>query len=194
MLQHIVEQLIDQGFQHFAITLNYLGQVIQDFFQDGSAWDVSIRYTEENIPLGTAGAIRLIEPAPKKTFAVMNADVMSPFDLNDMLEHHYKHQSAATMAVSLQRTDLAYGVVQTNGGRITEIEEKPSLHHLVNAGLYVLEPGALNLIPENQAYNMTDLFRDLIDSGESTQAFALYEDWMDIGQPEQYQKVNGGDQ
>ncbi|MCR4308128.1 MAG: nucleotidyltransferase family protein [Candidatus Berkelbacteria bacterium] len=194
ILQHIIEQLIDQGFQHFAITLNYLGRVIQDFFQDGSAWDVNISYTRENQPLGTAGAVRLIEPAPEKTFVVMNADVISPFDLNDMLEHHHLYQAAATMAVSLQRTDLAYGVVQTKDGKITQIEEKPSLHHLVNAGLYVLEPRTLRLIPEGAAFNMTDLFRDLIAQDESTQAFALYEDWMDIGRPEQYQKANGGDQ
>ncbi len=164
--------------------------MVQEFFQDGSAWDVSITYTQESLPLGTAGAIRLIEPAPQKTFVVMNADVISPFEVNDMLEHHYSHGVSATMAVSLQRTDLAYGVVQTKDGKITQIEEKPSLQHLVNAGLYVLEPEALNLIPENQAYNMTDLFRDLIARGDSTQAFALYEDWLDIGQPEQYQAAN----
>ena len=121
---------------------------------------------------------------------VMNADVISPFDLNDMLEHHHSHQAAATMAVSLQRTDLAYGVVQTEDGNITQIEEKPSLHHLVNAGLYVLEPEVLKLIPKQQMFNMTDLFRDLIGRGNSTQAFALYEDWLDIGQPEQYQAAN----
>ncbi len=81
ILQHIIEQLTDQGFQNFAITLNYLGNVIQDFFQDGSAWDVNITYTRESQPLGTAGAVRLIEPVPEKTFMVMNADVISPFDL-----------------------------------------------------------------------------------------------------------------
>jgi NDP-sugar pyrophosphorylase family protein len=107
-----------------------------------------------------------------------------------MLDQHKERNVAATMAVSLQRTDLAYGVVQTSNGIITTIEEKPSLHHLVNAGLYALEPKAADLIPENQMYNMTDLFRDLIERGESTQAFALYENWLDIGQPEQYQAAN----
>jgi dTDP-glucose pyrophosphorylase len=190
ILQRLLEQLIDQGFQRFTITLNYLGQVIQDFFQDGSAWDVTITYTEETKPLGTAGAIRLIEPMPEDTFVVMNGDVMSPFDVNELLAQHRTREVAATMAVSLQKTDLAYGVVKTNDGIITQIEEKPSLHHLVNAGLYALEPKAMDLIPENRMYNMTDLFRDLIERGEPTQAFALYENWLDIGQPAQFQAAN----
>jgi dTDP-glucose pyrophosphorylase len=190
ILQRLLEQLIDQGFQRFVFTLNYLGHVIQDYFQDGSAWNASIEYIEEDQPLGTAGALRLIDPAPQDTFVVMNGDVISQFDVNDLLGQHRERKVAATMAVSLQKTDLAYGVVQTKNGVITDIEEKPSLHHLVNAGLYALEPRAVRLIPEGKLYNMTDLFRDLIDQDEATQAFALYEDWLDIGQPDQYRAAN----
>lgn len=190
MLQHLLEQYIDQGFCRFVITLNYLGKTVRDFFGDGSNWGVSIAYTEEEQSLGTAGSLSLIDPAPDKTFIVMNADVLSPFDPRRMLEHHRQHEAAATMAVSLQRTDLAYGVVDTDDGVIRGIEEKPSMHHLVNAGLYVLEPSALGLIPQGQAYNMTDLFRDLIETGRTTRAFALYEDWIDIGQHEQYEIAN----
>lgn len=190
ILQRLLEQLIGQGFQRFIITLNYLGHVIQDHFENGSAWDVSIKYIEEDQPLGTAGAIRLINPAPEDTFVVMNGDVMSPFDMNELLDQHRERGVAATMAVSLQKTDLAYGVVQIEGGRITHIEEKPSLHHLVNAGIYALEPRAVELIPNKTMYNMTDLFRRLMEQGEPTQAFALYENWLDIGQPDQYKAAN----
>ena len=190
ILQHILEQLIEQGFYRYVITLNYLGDVIREHFQEGAAWGVEIAYTEENKPLGTAGAVGLIDPAPDKTFIVLNGDVISPFDLREMVDHHHQHKSMATMAVSLQRTDLAYGVVQVRDGVITDIEEKPSFHHLVNAGLYVLEPFALKLIPHDRAFNMTDLFRGLFEKGEMTRAFALYEDWVDIGQHEQYELLN----
>ena len=194
ILQHIIEQAIDQGFQNFVVALNYLGDVIQQHFNDGSAWGVNISYTRETEPLGTAGALSLIEPVPDARLVAMNADVITPFDLNDMLRHHDASNACATMAVSFQRTDLAYGVVQTDNGKITEIEEKPSLHHLVNAGLYVIEPDALSLIPPGQSFNMTDLFRKLIDLDRPTAAFALYEDWIDVGRPEQYRAVSDAEE
>ncbi len=184
MLEHIIVRAAAEGFRNLVISLFYLPDVIRDYFGNGSKWNVRIAYVEEEAPLGTAGALSLLDPKPTLPFIVTNGDVLSDVRLNDMLAFHKMHEAAATMAVRQHEWQHPFGVVKTQGIRIKGFEEKPVYRTHVNAGIYVLEPAALSYLAEGTACDMPALFDRLQDANLATIAYPMHEVWMDVGRPE----------
>ncbi|XGC82259.1 nucleotidyltransferase family protein [Bdellovibrio bacteriovorus] len=186
MLQHLVEQFRDQGFSKFIFCLNYKKEIIREYFSDGKKLGVSIEYVEENQPLGTAGALSLIrQEMLTEPFFVVNADVLTSLDFNEALKYHIEKGSVATMCVRQFQHQVPYGVVTSNENQfIQEIKEKPIYPFDVNAGIYVMNPGALRHVPENTYYNMTTLFEKLISKKLPCAMFRLLDYWVDIGRKE----------
>lgn len=183
MLQHIIERAAAEGFCEFYVSLHYLGQVIEEHFGDGRRWGVNIRYLHETVPLGTAGALANM-PQRDLPFIVTNGDVLTDIHYAEMLEFHLQQKAHATMAVRQHEWQNPFGVVRTQGLSIVGFEEKPVYRSHVNAGIYVLDPQVLEVLPPNEPCDMPTLFSRLAAQGRRTIAFPMHEPWMDVGRPE----------
>jgi dTDP-glucose pyrophosphorylase len=186
MLQHIIERARAEGFRRFVLAIHHLGHMIEDFFGDGSQWQVRIEYLREEHPLGTAGAIGLLEPRPDGPFLVTNGDVLTDIRYADLLGFHARHRAAATMAVRLHEWQHPYGVVRTKGVDIVGFEEKPIARTHINAGVYVLEPSALDCLKPGEHCDMPALFSRLQGQAGRTIVYPMHEPWLDVGRPDEY--------
>ena len=192
MLERILEQCVDAGFREFWISVHYLKERIQEYFGDGSRWEVAIRYLEEDQPMGTAGALGLLPERPAAPLLVMNGDVLTRVDFGSLLRFHEEHRSAATLCVREHATQIPYGVVQMDDTRVLRLEEKPVVSHYVNAGLYLLNPEILDLLPAApESCDMPTLFEKAMASSLPVNAFPIHEYWLDVGHPETLDRANG---
>jgi len=189
ILQHTIERVKKHGFYKFSISVNYLGHMIEDHFGDGSSFGVEISYLRETSPLGTAGSLSLLNLHLTESVLVMNGDVLSDVNYLDLLTYHDQLGCLATMAVYSREYKNKFGVVDTDGWRITSISEKLVVKSLINAGVYVLAPGAITSIPQNTKIDMTDFLNNLILSHENIAAYPIHEDWIDLGSPEDLAKA-----
>jgi dTDP-glucose pyrophosphorylase len=184
MLEHIIERGKAEGFTNFVCSLNYMGYMIEDYFQDGSSFGVSIKYIKESSPLGTAGALSLLPREHNLPFVVTNGDVLTDIRYGELLDFHLRYEAMATMAVRLHEIQHPYGVVQMDGVNITGFEEKPIFSTHINAGVYVLSSDALSHLLVNQHCDMPHLFERLQSSGFRTVAYPMHEPWLDVGRPD----------
>lgn len=186
MLEHIIERARKEGFQCFILAIHYLSHIIEDYFGDGSRWQVHIDYLREETPLGTAGAISLLNPRPEAPFLVCNSDVLTDIRYGELLDFHCRHGAAATMAVRLYEWQHPFGVVRTKGVDIIGFEEKPIFRSHVNAGIYVLDPGALDVMNAGEYCDMPTLFSRLQEQTAHTIVYPMHEPWLDIGRVDDY--------
>ena len=185
LLERIVVQLQQAGIRQLNITTHYKPEKIVEHFGSGSSFGVDIHYVNEDLPLGTGGALRLV-PRQKTPILVVNGDVLTGIDYRQMVDYHREHCADATIAVNSHTIEVPYGVVETEGSQIIGFREKPELHLFVNAGIYLLEPAVYEFIPEHEHFNMTDLIMRLLEAGRNVVSFPIREYWMDIGQHQQY--------
>ena len=184
MLEHIIEKAKTEGFSNFLISVYYLDEKIRDYFGDGTNWGVNIKYLIEPEPLGTGGALTLIDPIPLHNIVVTNGDVISNVPFRKILNYHQEQAAGATMAVYNHEWENPYGVIETNGNLILEIKEKPVQKSKINAGVYVISPKLIKKLAANSALNMTDFFSLMIAKSEKVVAYPLHEKWLDVGRHE----------
>lgn len=187
ILERIIERFVEQGFEDFYISVNYMADMIVDHFRNGEHWGVRINYLRETEKLGTAGALSLLPERPEHAFVVMNGDLLTEVDFVSLLREHEARGVLATMAVREYEMQIPYGVVNVCDGFIESLQEKPTHKFLVNAGIYVLEPTALDRIPSGHI-DMPMLFERLGEQGR-TWAYPLREYWVDIGRLEDLEAV-----
>lgn len=190
ILQTIVEKFASHGFINIVMCVNYKSHIIQDFFGDGSQFGVNIEYIIEESRMGTAGALSLLTQNPDEPFFVMNGDLLTNVNFEHLLEFHQSSDAIATMGVREYDFQVPYGVVNIEQGKITSIEEKPVHQFFVSAGIYMLNPECIDLIPEGKFYDIPTLFEKIISRGENSISFPIREYWLDIGQIEEYEKAN----
>jgi len=184
MLEILLEQCISSGFRRFYLSVNYLKEQIIDHFDDGSRWGVSIDYLVESEPLGTAGSLQLLPDSVNESFLVLNGDVLTRLNPNQLLHFHNEHQAHATLCVREHEFSVPFGVVQTNGVELAGFEEKPTYRHLVNAGVYVIDPLLLPLLPPHQFTDMPTLLQAAQLAGHRVAVCPIHEYWIDVGRPE----------
>ncbi|WP_082909908.1 nucleotidyltransferase family protein [Brevibacillus brevis] len=190
LLETILQSFIDQGFHRFYISVKYKAEMIQEHFGDGSNWGISIQYLQEKESLGTAGALSLLPEKPSEPFFVMNGDLLTKVNFEQLLDFHKTYQAQATMCVREYDHQIPYGVVRLDQYRLTSIEEKPTQRFFVNAGIYVLSPDAVDNIPHNQYFDMPSLFDHLVKNQQQTIAFPIREYWLDIGRMADFERAN----
>jgi NDP-sugar pyrophosphorylase family protein len=190
MLEHIILNAKEQGFSNFIISLHYLGSMIVDHFGDGSKFQVSIKYIEEEEPLGTAGALSLLKPAPKLPFIVINGDILTAINYLNLLDFHSTHLADATMAIKKYELQNPYGVVHTEGFEISSFQEKPVQISYVNAGIYAISPSTLQYIVDGSACDMPDFLMKLKRKDCLVTAYPVYETWADVGRPIDLSEIN----
>lgn len=195
ILERIILHLVSFGFQKIFISVHYLGDVIESHFGDGSRFGCQIEYLKETRPLGTGGALTLLPAPPEHPVLVMNGDLVTQADVGRMLDFHESEGAAATIAVRPHFQTVPFGCVELEGVRVRQMEEKPRIAKLVNAGIYVLDPGVLARIPPGQEYAITDLFANLLSDNQPVCAFEVQDDWIDVGQKDTLSKaMHGGGQ
>jgi dTDP-glucose pyrophosphorylase len=191
ILETILTSFIDQGFYRFYFSVNYCGEMIHDYFGDGSKWGVEISYLEEDEPLGTAGALSLLPKKPDHPFIVMNGDLLTKIDFEKLLTFHVENNTQGTMCVRQYDYQIPYGVVRFDGVNFLDLDEKPIQKIFVNAGIYALSPDCLDFIPKQKKFDMPSLFKLLKEKKKQASVFPVREYWMDIGQMKDYERANG---
>lgn len=186
ILQTIIENFQARGFNNFYISLNYLGHQIEEYFQDGAEFDCNIQYLREDRRLGTAGALSLLPESVNTSFIVMNADLLTKLNFNNLLDFHRANNAALSVCVREYEFQVPYGIVKTEDTKILSLEEKPIYSFFVNAGIYIVEPGVLESVPKDVYFDMTDLIDILIKHNKNICSFPIKAYWRDIGRHEDY--------
>ena len=189
LMELTIERLKDAGIKNVNVTLHHKMEKITEHFGDGTGFGVNISYVTEERPLGTAGALGLMNE-PQETLLVINGDILTHVDFRAMLTYHREHSADLTLAVSQHSTQIAYGVIECEDAWVKSIVEKPVYKSLINAGLYLLEPNVFQFIPKDRPFDMTELIQVLLDENLSVAAFPIHEYWLDIGRPEDYRQAN----
>lgn len=185
IIEYIVRQMQISGIRRIDVATHYLADQIKAHLRDGSDFGVEINYVTERQPLGTAGALSLI-PRPGKTTLLMNGDILTRVDFRAMHDFHRDNDAELTMALCPYDLKIPYGVVECAGNMVAGLEEKPTLRHMVNAGIYLLEDSVYELIPSQRVTNMTTVIHRLLRAGRKVAAFPIREYWLDIGQHADY--------
>lgn len=190
MLEHIIERGKLEGFNHFVLAIYHLGHIIEAHFGNGERLGVKIDYIREQSPLGTAGALGLLNPRPDLPFVVTNGDVITDIRYGELLDFHNRHQASATMAVRIHEWQHPFGVVKTQGVEVVGFEEKPVARSHINAGVYALSPEVLSELIAEAPCDMPTLFERLQVKAKRTVAYPMHEPWLDVGKPEDLLQAN----
>jgi NDP-sugar pyrophosphorylase family protein len=189
VLEIVIRQLKANGFHRITLAVGYMADLIKAYFQDGSRWGVKIDYSYEPQPLGTAGPLRLIEGL-EETFLVMNADILTNLNYQELIGYHREHGGVATIGAFERQVRIDLGVIVTDGRRrITDYIEKPTQNYLVSMGVYIFEPRVLDFLAGNGYLDFPDLVKRLLaaDLPVCFHPFSGY--WLDIGRHEDYYKA-----
>ena len=192
LLFSIIEHLKLHGFDEIFLATNYLAEQFEEALGDGSALGVSITYSLEEEPLGTAGPLKLIEGElcrSSEPFLVMNGDLLTDANITAMLAYHGERDADFTVATRIMSLPLQYGAIRSVEGRVVGMDEKPNIQTEINAGIYLISPRVLSMMPKGSVL-MTDFIRMLIDEGKLVVKYCLDGLWLDIGQVQEYERAN----
>ena len=189
IIETIIENFIEFGFRRFFFAVNYKAEIIEDYFGDGSDWNVQIEYLREEAKLGTAGALSLLPEKPNAPIVVMNGDVLSRINFEQLMNFHQEHHAAATMCVREYDLQVPYGVAEVDSYRLIALEEKPVQRFFINGGIYVLNPEVLAHIQPNSYCDMPTVFNNLIAEKAETVVFPVREYWLDLGRMEDFARA-----
>lgn len=185
LLAHIVRQLHHYGFTSITMACGYLSNLIQAYFMDGSDWGVDIRYVTEAKPLGTVGALKQVEGLDDG-FLVINCDVLTSLNLQEFAEFHRQRGSALTIASQQKSIKSSLGVLHIDGEEVVGFEEKPSHSVHVSMGIYMMSTKVMEMIPDNQFFDVPDLIVALLRARHPVRHFENDAYWLDVGTPNDY--------
>ncbi len=190
ILERILNRFYEYGADKFHITINYKKEMIKSYFRDLNP-EYDINFVEEDVPLGTAGSIYLINESFDQPVIVTNCDILIQADYNKIITYHKESGNAMTIVSSLKNSVIPYGVINLGeNGVISSMDEKPTLSHFINTGMYVVNPECLKMIPKNTVYHMTNLAEQLMSDGKRVGMFPISEDsFLDMGQFEEMKRM-----
>ncbi len=190
MLEHIIELFVSYGFTKFILSVNYKAEVIKEYFKDGIEFGIKIKYLEEKKKLGTGGALSLIDMELDEPFFVTNGDIITSIDYEKLLDYHKVNDSKATMCIRKSSFQVPYGVIEVDSkNNILDLKEKPKYDFFINTGLYVLSPEVLKYVPEDEFFDLPNLFKLLNKAGYINKSYEISDYWIDMGQPEDLKRI-----
>lgn len=190
ILEIIVKQLKSHDLKDLIIATGYLSELIMDFFDDGHKYGLNISYTKEKKPLGTSGPLALIKNDINDTFLVMNGDVLSTIDYNDLISFHKENGGILTIALNKREINIDFGVTKLDEeNEIIDYIEKPTIDYLVSMGIYVFEDKIFQYINSDEYLDFPDLVKKLINNGEKVVGYLFEGYWLDIGRHDDYEKA-----
>lgn len=190
----IVERIIDYytefGIKQFYMTVNYKKAMIRSYFDDVSK-NYTIKYVEEEKPLGTGGSVKLIEDKFDRPIFITNCDALILADYEDIYKYHIENKNDITMVSALKNIQVPYGVLHTgNNGIIESMDEKPKLSYFINTGMYIINPETIDLIPDNTLFHMTHLVDKVMKNGGKVGTYPISEDsFLDMGEPDEMKRM-----
>lgn len=188
VMEHMLNHLRNSGIHRVNVTTHYRPEKIVDYFGDGKDFGLDIKYVPEERPLGTAGALGLLQ-RPEEPLLVINGDILTRVDFGALIAYHREHAADMTVAVRRYDVHVPYGVIECEGAYVKGISEKPTLNFFVNAGIYLLEPSVHAHIPVGRPFDMTELIEALLAAGKPVATFPVHEYWLDIGQHADYERA-----
>jgi dTDP-glucose pyrophosphorylase len=190
IIEIIIDKFYEYGACNFYISVNHKSKMIKAYFEELSG-GYTINYIDEDKPLGTAGSLKFLENKLSGSFFVSNCDILIESDYSEILEYHNEKKNDMTLVASVKNYRIPYGICEIeNGGALCRIREKPEYNFLVNTGLYVLESESLDLIPENEYFDITDLMKKLREQGRKIGVFPVSDkSWIDVGEWDEYRKA-----
>ena len=189
LLERQIKKLVEIGIKKIYISVNYLSEIIENHFKDGSKYGVIIHYLKETEKLGTAGSLSLLPESPERSILVMNGDVLTNSNFRNLFEFHNSNDAKMTVSAIDFKVTVPYGVIREKNGFIQKLEEKPSQRFFCNAGIYAISPEALKLISKRIFFNMTDLVELCLSKQIPVSVFPIHEYWSDIGTPSDLEKA-----
>ncbi len=191
ILEIVVGQLKDNGFEDIIMSIGHLGELLMAFFGDGSKYGVNINYTKEDKPLGTAGPLSLIRGDVDGPFLMMNGDVLTNINYADLMKYHNKKGDIATVALNKRVVNIDFGVTEIDSdNKIVGYKEKPVIDYLVSMGVYIFDNRVLDYIEDDTYFDLPDLINRLISNGETVNGYLFDGYWLDIGRHDDYERAN----
>jgi mannose-1-phosphate guanylyltransferase len=193
-----IDHIKRAGITEIILSLSYQPRKITDIFGDGMMYGVTMRYTHEDLPLGTAGALKAAENLIDDTTIVLNGDVLTDADLLDALQYHRDRKAEATIVTTRVMNPAGYGLVEAGAeGQVLRFTEKPAEDDVtgdtINAGIYILEPSIFKRIPTEGSQSFErDLFPAMVQEGARVYAHLTHSYWQDIGSPQKYLEASFG--
>jgi sugar O-acyltransferase (sialic acid O-acetyltransferase NeuD family) len=191
ILEHIILHLAASGIRTIYLAVNYLADVIEDYFKDGSMFGCCIHYLREKTPLGTAGALRLLPEKFKCPIFVVNGDLITHFDAQTMLYGHQKSKNIMTIGIHDYIQHIPYGVIDVDGTEVVSIYEKPEKHYNINGGIYIIEPELIDTVPDDNPFQMTELVSNTINNKQKVGVHLIEGSWVDVGQHKDLEIAQG---
>lgn len=188
IIDHNVDRLISYGINHINVTVNYLKEQIEEHYKEPRN-DVKVLTVREPKYLGTIGSVKFVKEFYNDTILVMNSDLFTNIDYEDFFLHFQEHDAEMSVAAVPYNISIPYGILDLEGRNIKGLLEKPQYNHYANAGIYLIKRRALEEIPDGEFFNATDLVEKLISEGKSVIRYPLNGTWIDIGNPQEYQKA-----
>lgn len=189
IIEHNIDRLIQYGIEKIYISINYLGEQLKDYFGDGSSKGISIEYVEEEKYLGTGGAIRLVDNFDSEHILVMNSDLFTDVDFEDLYLNTINDDAEIGISSIPYTVNIPYAIFEREDNRVLSFKEKPNNTHYANAGIYILKKELIERIPKDEFYNITDLIQNVLDEGGKVIQNPIYGYWIDIGKHEDYNKA-----
>ncbi len=182
ILEIILSNLKKFSMTEVTISLGYQGELIKAFCADGARFGLSIKYIDEDKPLGTAGPLSLIRDwiEDGEDFVLMNGDIFTELDFSRMIDYHKKHKNCATIGYRTYDHTLPFGVLEVEGDRLRDIVERPSTEFKVSAGIYVLNASAVDFVPDNKFFTMPELAKKLLENNRNVGTYHIKEYWLGL--------------
>lgn len=189
IIDHNVDRLINYGVKHISVTVNYLGEQLEEHYREPRG-GVQVQTVREPKFLGTIGSIRFVPKFYNDTVLVMNSDLFTNINYEDFYLHFKEHDADMSVAAVPYDVDIPLGILNLDGRNITGLSEKPHFGYYANAGIYLIRRSTLDLIPEDKMFHSTDLVEALIAQGRKVIRFPINGTWIDIGTPQEYRRAN----
>lgn len=189
ILEHNIHRLSLFGMDDFWITINYLGEQIQQYFGNGNQKNLNINYVWEDEPLGTIGSVSKIENFIHDYVLVTNSDILTNLDYEDFFLRFIEEDADFAVVTIPYKVEVPYAVLETSNGHVMNFKEKPTYTYYSNGGIYLMKREVTEGIPKDSFYNTTDLMEELIASGKKVLSYPLSGYWLDIGKPEDFEKA-----
>lgn len=189
IIEHNLDRLAIFGVDYFWISVNYLGEQIEDYLGNGHHKNVSIEYIKEDKPLGTIGSISLIKKFYHEYVLIINSDILTNIDYEHFFMKFIKKDADMAVVTIPYQVNIPYAVLETRNGNVVNFKEKPTYTYYSNGGIYLIKKSMLKHIPQNEYFNATDLMETLIQNGNNVISYPLVGYWLDIGSHDDYKKA-----
>lgn len=189
IIEHNIDRLSSFGIKNIHISINYLGEMLQDYFKDGSHKGLEIKYLTETKPLGTIGAASALKNTPNDYVLLTNSDILTTLNYEQFYLDCLNNDADIAVVTIPYKVDIPYGVLETQGNKVIGLQEKPTYTYYSNGGIYLIKREVLEMIPEGEFCDTTDIIERLISKGKNVLSYPMSKYWLDIGSHSDYKKA-----